>query len=206
MEESLRQHMAQYDPTPSDADIEAEGHDGGERTGGWQVTDAGSADWALRRIAGATSAKVEAQRLAEQQIAQVQAWLKGEQERADRTIHWFEGRLHDYHLQRLSEDPKAKTIRLPHGTLQMRAAPTQYLHDELTVDTCRSLGLPVKVVEAPEWGEIKKRLSLVGDVDARDDTYTVIDTETGAVVEGVRAKTPPDTFSAKPAVPKGGDE
>ena len=204
-EVSLSQHLDEQDPTPSDDDIASEGFDGGERTGGWQVTDIDSADWAMRRILTATAAKSEAARVAERQIQRIQDWLRGEMERRDSTIHWFEGRLHDYHLRVLAEDPKAKTVRLPHGTISMRVAQPDYQHDELTVDICKTLGLPVKVEEKPEWGEIKKRL-VKGERDIRDGSYAAVDKDTGAVVEGVKIIEKPDNFTAKPAMPKGGDE
>ncbi len=137
MEDSLRQHLAQFDPTPTDDDIAAEGFDGGERIGGWRVTDAGSADWALRRIADAEKAQRAAIALAEQQIAQVNAWLEGETAKTQRTIDFFTGHLADYHRDLLAADPKAKTISLPHGKLVSRVTP-----DRVEVDEAEVAALP----------------------------------------------------------------
>jgi len=61
--------------------------------------------------------------LAEQQIAAIEAWRGAEHGRLGTQREHWEALLGQYHRQRLEEDEKAKTIRLPHGTLTARKLP-----------------------------------------------------------------------------------
>ncbi len=142
MEDSLRQHLAQFDPTPSDEQIEALGISdfpgdvaGSQAAQGWRVEDQGAADWALRRIAEAEAKQNAAMALAQQQIAQVNAWLEKELAKSQRTVDYFTGRLTDYHRQVLEQDPKAKTVALPHGKLTARQSPDRVEVAEEAVET-----------------------------------------------------------------------
>lgn len=45
----------------------------------------------------------------------------------------------------------------------------------------------IKTEEKPRWGDFKKRLEIMGG--------SVVDKETGEIVEGVTVETKPDTFT-----------
>ena len=133
--DSFRRYMEQLDPTPTDSDIDAQGFDGGERVGGWRVTDAGSADWALRRIAEKRGHLAEIEEHADEVIAQVTAWLEGERQREEPRIEFFASLLADYHRDLLAADPKAKTVHLLNGKLVARQTPDRVEVDESKVPT-----------------------------------------------------------------------
>ena len=89
----------------------------------WQITDPGSADWALRKVAKVDAEAHQVSELAERQIAAIEAWRGAEHGRLGTQREHWETLLGLYHRQRLEEDEKAKTIRLPHGTLTARKLP-----------------------------------------------------------------------------------
>lgn len=216
-EASLREFLEPYDPTPTDEDIalladyesgEASpgytdsdiGQEHVQHVSGWHVTDAGNADWALRRIADAEASRDAALALAGQQIQQVRDWVEREQNKAERTVKFFKSRLESYHLAQIAAAPNPKkppkTISLPHGELKMTAQQDQYVHDALTVELCKLIGLPVRVTEEPKWDEIKARLAK-GEKQP-DGSFAAVDTETGVVLTDVKIVPQPDKFTAKP--------
>jgi phage host-nuclease inhibitor protein Gam len=91
--------------------------------GHWQITDPGSADWALRKLGKVDAEAHQVSELAEQQIAAIEAWRGAEHGRLGAQREHWETLLAIYHRARLEEDEKAKTIRLPHGTLTARKLP-----------------------------------------------------------------------------------
>lgn len=91
--------------------------------GHWEVTDPGSADWALRKLGKVDAEAHAVSELAEQQIAAIEAWRGAEHKRLGTQRENWETLLAVYHRALLAEDEKAKTIRLPHGTLTARKLP-----------------------------------------------------------------------------------
>jgi len=146
-EESLRAFQVQLDPTPSDEQIEALATfcDVVERTDGqdlpcprdemvpsddaaraahnWAIDNPDAADWALCRIGEAVEALAEVDGVFERQLRQLQNWRDREHDARQRTVAYFESKLADYHRELLDENPKNKTVHLPHGTLTARKAP-----------------------------------------------------------------------------------
>jgi hypothetical protein len=56
-----------------------------------------------------------------------------EADQAERLVHdeaYFEGLLAEWHRQVLAEDPRQKTLRLPHGALAARKAPDHFEVDD----------------------------------------------------------------------------
>ena len=114
-----------------------------ESDGGFVVHDEASADWALRKLARVLAKAAEVTVLAERQrhaiLASVQAYLDpidewaGEQiDRLAKDAEFFESLLLTFHRNVLAEDPRAKTIKLPHGTLSSRKLPDRWEFDEPT--------------------------------------------------------------------------
>ncbi len=89
----------------------------------WRVRDLGSADWCMRKVAQLDHEKDAIDHAAAEQIETIKAWWQTELDRlAHQRAHW-EWLLAQWHLEKLGEDPKAKTIRLPHGVLSARKQP-----------------------------------------------------------------------------------
>lgn len=87
------------------------------------VTDLATADWAVRKIARARRRFADAKLLADAQLERTREWIAAEQHRLDTDTAYLTGLLEAFHRRTLDEDPKAKTIRLPSGTLVARKQP-----------------------------------------------------------------------------------
>lgn len=159
----------------------------------YQITNDGAANWALRKLAQIRRRMAENERLAEMEKLRIDAWLRGEKEKLGRDEAFFLGLLREYHQNILTEDPRRKTIKLPAGQMQMRAqAPEFKRDDEKLLGWLKASNLTefIKVVESPNWGELKKRVVVADD-------GTVVDSITGEVVQGVIAESRPYTFTVK---------
>lgn len=199
-EESLAQHLEELDPTPSDeeiaqAEIEANGGERGEvEPARWAVRDIGAADWAMRRLAKAKTRRNSVSDLFRQQIDQLMAWRDKEFASCDRTTAFFEGALAEWAAAAVEEQgTKARSIRLPHGTVGFRAQQPSFHKDEdLLLREAKEHGLPVRVKEEADWGSIKSQI-----VGSASDGRAVLDG--GIVLESVHVTPQPDAFYAKPS-------
>lgn len=159
----------------------------------FQVDTAEKADWALRKLAKIRRQRQENRRLAGAEIDKVKAWLAAEEERLERDEDYFLGLLADYHRRVLAEDPKAKTVRLPHGRLLMRAQPPEFERDEerlLEWLDARGMAEFVRTKREPDWQRLKPLV-------AATPGGAVVVADTGEVVEGVRATIRPPKFAAE---------
>lgn len=118
-------------------------------------------------------------------IETYQAVMKHEIDRAAERIARLEGALQCYFETVKPNVTKTQaTYRLPTGKLKMKLA-----FQRMVPDTEALMSeYPAFVEQKPElrWGELKKRLDIAGD--------NVVDTETGAIVQGVSLETVPSKF------------
>ncbi|TDA67999.1 MAG: hypothetical protein D9V47_09125 [Clostridia bacterium] len=100
---------------------------------------------------------------------------------------------HSIPYRYLGPDPKAKTARLPHGTLKVRAQQPEFKRDEdklLASLDGRGLGELVRVKREPDWQKVKPLVTAT-------ESGAVVWTETGELVEGVRAEVRPPKFTVE---------
>lgn len=171
-------------------DLAPEGAEEKER---FAVDTAEKADWALRKLAKIRRQREENRKLAQAEIARIRQWLAAEEERLERDEAYFLSLLADYHRRLLEEDPKAKTVRLPHGVLKMRAQAPEFERDEerlLEWLDARGMGEFVRVKREPDWQRLKPLL-------APTPGGAVVVADTGEVVEGVRAVLRAPKFAAE---------
>lgn len=204
-QESLNEFLAEIDPTPTDLMIqEAEEElaaDQASMTGqnppkplpaatAWQVTDAGAADWAVRRIAAARAKAAGAKALHAQQKEQLDRWLKSVTDSAERTEIFFTAKLEDWH-----RPSGEKSQKLPHGSIGLRKQQPEYVKDEtrLLADA-KELELPIK--ESPDWAAIKALL-VQGPETSTSGEHSAVVQSTGAVLASVRILPRPDAFYVK---------
>jgi phage host-nuclease inhibitor protein Gam len=145
-------------PTPSDIDDgvlhvfdELDAPEGEPSGDGFRVLDEGQADWALRKLTAVRSSLADADALATRQIEAILAmvepylspireWHEAQSERLGNEIGFWEGLLELYHRDVvLADDPKAKTVTLPHGTLKARKSPDRWEFDEAFLDWARNI-------------------------------------------------------------------
>lgn len=160
----------------------------------FRVTDNSSANWCLRKIKALKTQQGENTQLAQKEIDRIKAWEEAENGKLQDSITFFEGLLIRYHMEQFEQDPKKKTISLPDGKLKARAQQPEFIRDdEKLVEYLRKAGRTdyIKVIEKPEWGEFKKI------IEVSMDGKTVVDTQTGEIVEGVTAEIRPPKFSVE---------
>lgn len=149
------------------------------------------ANWALRKIAAIERERTEAKASAQLETVRIQEWVAGEEKQADQAREYLDYLLEDYHRRLLAENPKAKTIRLIHGELQLRAQQPEFIRDEKSLLTWADKNRPEFVKRAPklEWGELKKVLKF--------EKGKAIDPVSGEVVTAITVLERPAKFNIK---------
>lgn len=180
----LAEYLDTFVPAPEESDAERQP---------FVVDSMEKAEWALRKLKRVRQQRAENRKLAEEEIGRIEMWLRGEEERLQQDEDYFCALLADYHQRILQEDPKAKTVRLPHGVLKMRAQQPEFKRDEdklLAWLDGRGIGELVRVKREPDWQKIKPLVAATG-------SGAVVWTETSELVEGVRAETRPPKFTVE---------
>jgi hypothetical protein len=150
---------------------------------GFAVVDEGSAEWALRKLARARREYAEAVIVADAQRSLIDRFLETKRKKLDHDESFFGPLLESYHRRCLEDDPKAKTLPLPSGTLKARKQPDEWTFTEDFIEWAKA-NRPalVRIKEEPEKAAAKK---LLGRVLFDDGSVVVVDAETGEEVPGV---------------------
>ena len=159
----------------------------------FSINDKEQAIWALRKIAIIERVRKEAREAAQAEINRIQDWLADEEKRADQDRAYLDELLEQYHRAVLEDNPKAKTIKLPHGELEIRKQQPEYIKSDDTVKVWAQENRPELLVpQEPklDWATLKKSLQATDDGRA-------VDTETGEIVPGVGINERPAKFSIK---------
>ena len=174
---------------PGDADPDEE-----PQTQRWRIADDGCADWALKKIKLEKDEHDRIVELAEREIAR----LKEQIERADRRLEQNTSFLTSMLAEFFETVPHKKTktgtesYRLLNGQLVKKPAGIKLQpDDEKLVAWLRAAGREdlIKVEEKAMWGELKKKLEMVGTVAMMPDT--------GEIIEGIDVVEVPAAFSVK---------
>ena len=140
------------------------------------------AAWALRKMSRIKAEQDENIQTAQAEIERITSWRDEENGKLERSISFFEGLLYEYFVQLRDENPKLKTMKLPHGSLKMRAQQPQYEYDEDQLLPWAKENLPDAVVvkESVAKTPVKKHIQ-----------------ETGEMVPGVQMVERPEKFSVE---------
>jgi phage host-nuclease inhibitor protein Gam len=173
-----------YHQCQSTAEIEAQ-----ER---FRITNDSQANWALRKIADARKKLARDQETAKAEIERIQQWLKMSESEAARTEERMTALLHEYYAPQFQTDPKTKTYKLPSGKVQWWAQQPQFNRDDATLLEflkSREMTAFIETKETPAWGELKKRVQVVGEhVVIKDGKMA------GEIIDGVEVVHRPPTF------------
>jgi len=145
------------------------------------------ASWALRKLTAIERGRQESRAAAQVELERIQTWLAEEEKRADTGRGYLDFLLEDYHRRQLAENPKAKTIKLPHGELQLRAQQPEYIRDDEAIKAWAKVTKPaVMIPQDPklDWAGLKKDLKVNGN--------KAVDPATGEVVPGIQVVERPD--------------
>ena len=118
--------------------------------------------WALRKIAAIERARKESQLAAQAEMDRIKNWLAEEERRADQAREYLDYLLEDYHRRQLVKNPKAKTIKLPHGELQLRAQQPEFTRDEVALMAWARENRPGFIIKPPLPEPIDRKSVVVG--------------------------------------------
>jgi|BioPla2DNA2_1021312.scaffolds.fasta_scaffold27022_3 hypothetical protein len=96
----------------------------------FRVTDKGSADWCLRKIAAYRAEMAENQKLVQAETERLQQWLKAENEKAEQSIAYFSGLLEEWLRAEHERDERKRSISLPHGRIRLRRQQPEYVYQD----------------------------------------------------------------------------
>ena len=158
----------------------------------FEITTKEQAIWALRKIAAVERARKEAQDASNAEICRINEWLNDEELRANQARKHLDYLLEQYHRAYMTDNPKAKTIKLPHGTLKIRAQKPQFNRDDAAIKEWATDNMPEILVPQEyklNWAGLKETLAI------KDGVAIIADT--GEVVPGVEVEERPDKFSVE---------
>lgn len=157
----------------------------------WRITDDGCADWACRKIAEEKAELDRIRELADAQIQKIEEKVAAAERRFQNGTRFLTGKLAEYFETVPHKATKTKeSYRLLPGTLTRKFGGSQMKQDDAQlVQYLKDSGQLefIKTEEKPKWGDFKKRLEIIGG--------SVVDKETGEIVEAVQIIEKPDTFS-----------
>lgn len=136
--------------------------------------------WAMRKLAHVRRRQAENKAIGDKEMLRIQAWVDEVNKSLEAGAQWLENLLIDFHRQELERDPKAKTIRLPHGELSARKTPDDWRIDEALFLTWAQQNHEAWVRVVPEVN--KKALK---DEGKANDLGQIVDPESGEIVPGV---------------------
>ena len=150
------------------------------------------ASWALRKVRALRKQAEEVQEIASAEINHINDWRRAEMGKLEDNIAYFESLLYGYHLMVMEQDPDRKTIKLPHGTLQMRAQQPEYIRDDALLRPWVEQNKPDYLIPQPaklDWAGLKKAIEVVG--------ASTIDPDTGENIPGLMIELREPKFSVK---------
>lgn len=123
--------------------------------------------WAMRKIAQLT-AEIKANRAAaDKEIERIESWVATVNEPHQDSIDFFASHLEGWHRKLFAEtEGKEKTIKLPHGTLRLRAQQPEFVRNDKALITYIKKNDQhdfIKVVESVDWTNFKKELAVEED-------------------------------------------
>jgi phage host-nuclease inhibitor protein Gam len=125
-----------------------------------RVNDKSQAEWCLRQVARIKKQQAEVESIAQAEIEKISAWRDREASSLGGTASFFESLLIDFHCRTLEADGKAKTIRLPSGSLQARAQQPEFIRNEETLLPWVKQNRPEFVLakQSVDWSNLKKEI------------------------------------------------
>lgn len=157
----------------------------------WRITNDGCADWACRKIAEERAEFARIKELAEAQIARIPEKVAAAERRCENSTRFLTSKLAEYFETVPHKTTKTKaSYRLLSGTLTRKFGSRQIKQDDdKLLEFLKASGNLeyIKTEEKPRWGDYKKRLEIMDG--------SVVDKETGEIVEGVQIIEKPDTFT-----------
>lgn len=148
----------------------------------WVITDDKSAEWAINQIRKAQDDTAMWESHFSRQLEKVR------QANQD-TVNFMTAKLEEYFNTLPHKTTKTQeSYQLPGAKLVRKQPAPEFVKDDTALVAYLKQAAPecVETIEKPKWGDYKKRCSVIDG--------SVIDMETGEVVEGVTANERPPMF------------
>ena len=149
---------------------------------GFVIDNDQKAEWAIRKIG---EHRADAQRMADVCDAEIKRYTQVKAEAEEKSRHdcsFLESHLRAYFDTVPHKATKTQeSYKLPSGVLKIKARDPEYVHDDAAViKWAQAQGLTdlLKIEPALKWGDMKDRLTVVGDA--------VMYTATAEIVPGVK--------------------
>lgn len=150
----------------------------------FRVDDDQKADWCLRKI---REANEEADKMTAWYTEQMKKILK----RRDERVAFFEEKLKPYFAMVPKKETKTQlSYQLPGGKLVLKKQGPEFERNDEQLLPWLKENIPalVKVKEAPDWANLKKHLTVIGDKAADPD---------GEIVPGITVVERPEVFKVE---------
>ncbi|PAF24398.1 hypothetical protein CHH61_19075 [Shouchella clausii] len=160
----------------------------------FQIKDQESLNWAFRKISALKTQMEETDAIAAKEIERIHLWAAEQHKPVKQSIEFFESLITQYHMQLLEENPKAKTLKTPHGkskSTRRKPAPVAVNKDKL-LEHVKEAGMSDYIKEEIRWGDFKKTLSIT----TADGQPVVVDA-LGQRVKGVEIDQGGTTFKVE---------
>lgn len=161
----------------------------------WRITDERTAEWVGSKLAGAAREVDEAEVLAAEYRARIDAWLEDRTRRARATSAWASAHLERWGRERHAADPKVLSFSLPSAKVSSRkgALDLVVVDEQAAIRTLADEGLDDLVVsKLAGVAALKAALTL-------DETTGRAVTPDGTVVDGLAVNRKERTWTVKPA-------
>lgn len=128
----------------------------------FEITDLNSLNWAFRKLSAYKAKEKEIIELAKTERARIDLWEKGEKQKINDSIEFFEILISEYHAKVLANDPKSKTISTPYGKSKARASSPQpkKADEKAILKHVVENGMKDYIKPALKWAEFKKDLQI----------------------------------------------
>lgn len=154
---------------------------------GWSISDLGELDWALSRVADLEQEKSENAAIVQQAIDRLKVRLERLNAQADRGLTFFQSRIQAYaeaHRAELLKGGKAKSRKLPHGTVAWKKVPAKATVADKDALLAWAKEQPVesgmvRFKEEAAWDRIKEHVETTGEdipgveLKPEGETFTV---------------------------------
>ncbi|MRX70876.1 hypothetical protein GJU40_01675 [Bacillus lacus] len=156
----------------------------------FEITDLDSLNWVFRKVSALHAKQKEIKQLADVERERIADWERGELSTITNSLSFFENMVKVYHMQKLAEDPKAKTISTPYGKSKTRksAATPEKQDEEKILQYAIENEMDECIKNSVKWAELKKVLKIV-EISGEK---VVVDNN-GQMVPGVTVK--PESIS-----------
>lgn len=151
----------------------------------FRITNLEQANWALRKIRAFKKQMEENEQLAKAEIERIQEWLQKENEKAQRSIQFFEYLLGEYLAEERKKDPKFR-LSTPYGKATFRKQQPKWIYDdEILLRWLKQNNMQsyIRIKEEVNKADLKKVLKVAGDKAVTED---------GEIVEGITIQEQPE--------------